>query len=473
MTTKRKAEIQRKLTLASIPRPPKDLAGKIKADIPRYLNAESERERFSRSIGFNLRIAASIIVLVSSLFAMLYVLNEEEPAAKSAADHSPVLLQREATPAANTAMDELRVDIVQQAAPVQVAEAAPPSVMSPTAAPAPRRERASAVTADTTTAAVESGIEGRVEGGIAGGIIGGTVGSAMASRDEDASFPPAAPEPAPVPPPAPAPAPVAAQAPRMAIPSLVSEAYAAELTLTPKSVFGLTVDPEVFRRIKSTIEKGGRPAPTAVNVEALVNYFAGAPARRVKRGVRLEVEASPAPVEVDGHRGILRFTIDTAWLDVPERGSSPAVAADARLEIELNSNAVSHFEPIGDSAPDTESALLYNTSVTGLYEVHLRAPLQERQTVATIRLSYRSIADNKTHTVVRVVRGADFAKPWARSSRRHRLASLGALWGESLRGSSGGTDVARRAEELASQAPADAKARELAEVAVASSGGTR
>ncbi|HJQ40205.1 MAG TPA: hypothetical protein VKB93_23930, partial [Thermoanaerobaculia bacterium] len=72
---------------------------------------------------------------------------------------------------------------------------------------------------------------------------------------------------------------------------------------------------------------------------------------------------------------------------------------------------------------------------------------------------------------VRELHGSDFANPWTSASRRHRLASLGAVWGESLRDSRGGTDVAKRAEELASQAPRDERARELADVAAASSGG--
>jgi hypothetical protein len=252
---------------------------------------------------------------------------------------------------------------------------------------------------------------------------------------------------------------------------LVTEAYAATLQLAPKSVFGISTDPEVFRRIKTTIERGGRPSASAVNVEALVNYFAGAPARRVRRGVRLEVEGSPAPVGVNGHRGILRFTIDTASIDVPPRGSTPPIATDARLEIELNGGAVAHFAPIGDSTPITESALLHNVSVTGLYAVDLKTPVNQRETIATIRLHYKSVADGKRHTITRTLRGADFAKQWSNATRRHRLASLGALWGESLRGTGGGPDVARRAEELASQEPGDERARELAEVAIASSGG--
>jgi hypothetical protein len=134
---------------------------------------------------------------------------------------------------------------------------------------------------------------------------------------------------------------------------------------------------------------------------------------------------------------------------------------------------VAKFDAIGDSTSMRESALLHNVSVTGLYALDLRTPLQQRQTIATIRLHFRSIADGKEHTITRVLRGSDFAKQWVRASRRHRLASLGALWGESLRDRREGTDVARRAEELASQAPNDVRARELKEAAVASSGGLR
>jgi hypothetical protein len=254
--------------------------------------------------------------------------------------------------------------------------------------------------------------------------------------------------------------------------SLVPPAYADDLNLAPKSVFGISVDPSAFRRIRATIESGARPSPASVDVEALVNYFAGAPAHRV-RGVRMEAEASPPPVGANGHRAILRLTIDTGAVSVPEGGSVPPIAKDALLEIDFDRQAVEHIDPIGDSGTLVrENALLHNVSVTGLYALDLRTPLQPKQRVATIRLTYRSLEDGKKHTITREVRGSDFAKKqWASASRRHRLASLGALWGESLRSSSGGTDVARRAEELASQAPNDERARELKEVAVASSGG--
>jgi hypothetical protein len=71
------------------------------------------------------------------------------------------------------------------------------------------------------------------------------------------------------------------------------------------------------------------------------------------------------------------------------------------------------------------------------------------------------------------VHGEDLAKSWSRSSRRHRLASLGAVWAESLKGTPAGSEVVRRAEELATQDPGDVHARELARAVSASAAGGR
>ncbi len=485
MTSKRKAEIQRKLSLTVVPRPPADLLDRIKGDIPRYLDVEAERARFSRSIGFNLRIAASIIVLISVAAALFMLVPENRPnaitAMKESAPPAPKPMATAIDTAASlsapaAAADEVRVDIVQATTPPPRAAMAPELARNEAS---PRRDREFAL-------AEERGVEGGVEGGVAGGTVGGVVGGVMSAPQPQqvAEYAP------PMAPPAEVPAPVAAappppstitvteEAPMLrrktaASSSLVPPAFADDLNLAPKSVFGISVDSSVFRRIRTTIENGARPSPSSADVEALVNYFAGAPSRRVKRGVRLEAEASPAPVDANGKRGILRLTIDTAMVDVPQRGSVPPIGTDARLEIDFNSDAVERYEAIGDqSSLTTERALLHNTSVTGLYALELRTPLKARQRVATVRLHYRSLPDGKQHTIVRELHGSDFANPWTSASRRHRLASLGAVWGESLRGGSrGGTDVAKRAEELASQAPRDERARELAEVAAASSGG--
>ncbi|HEX7137428.1 MAG TPA: hypothetical protein VF219_06265, partial [Vicinamibacterales bacterium] len=87
MTTKRKAELQRRLSMASMPKPPAGLADRIKADIPDLLGTTRERERLSSSIAFNLRVAASIILLISSAYLCVQLLSraDRNPAATAAA----------------------------------------------------------------------------------------------------------------------------------------------------------------------------------------------------------------------------------------------------------------------------------------------------------------------------------------------------------------------------------------------------
>jgi hypothetical protein len=257
-------------------------------------------------------------------------------------------------------------------------------------------------------------------------------------------------------------------------PTLMSEAYASELSLRQKAdVFGISVDPNIFREMKTALQKGQHPSASVVNVDALVNYFAGPPDRAPRR-VALEVEASPAPVAADGDHAVLRFTIDTPRVAVGARESTPPVATDAHIDIEIDPKAVSSFHRIGgDITMASESMLLHNLSVTGLYSLELHPQLSAKQHVATVRLRYRSVTDGKSHVITRVVRGSDLAHDWARASRRHRLASLGAVWSESLKGAGARAEVAKRAEELATQEPKDTRARELANAASATAGGKR
>src|SRR5437764_15481390 len=80
MSPNRKADLQRKLAMAPIPKPPAGLAERIKSEIPQHLlvDARHERERLSRSISFNLRVAASIILLVGSVYLALNFLTRVE-----------------------------------------------------------------------------------------------------------------------------------------------------------------------------------------------------------------------------------------------------------------------------------------------------------------------------------------------------------------------------------------------------------
>ena len=77
MTRNRKADLQRKLTMAPVAKPPAGLADRIKSDIPQHFAFQtgSERTQLRKSAMFNLRIAASIILLVSSVYLALHLVS--------------------------------------------------------------------------------------------------------------------------------------------------------------------------------------------------------------------------------------------------------------------------------------------------------------------------------------------------------------------------------------------------------------
>src|ERR1043166_9390197 len=102
MSPNRKADLQRKLAMAPIPKPPAGLAERIKSDIPQHLlvDVRKERERLSRSIAFNLRMAASIILLVGSVYLALRVMTRAEVDKTAAEMPSNVVVQPKAGAAA-------------------------------------------------------------------------------------------------------------------------------------------------------------------------------------------------------------------------------------------------------------------------------------------------------------------------------------------------------------------------------------
>jgi von Willebrand factor len=479
MNSKHRAELQRKLTLNAVPRPPAGLAERIKADIPKYLEPETVPQRVTRSVTFNLRIAASVIVLVGAVVVAMTVARQR-PEKMAASATRPVIYApapREiaaadttTTVAAVSRTEEVQLDIVQEAPPVVARQLASGRIGLPDMAPQPQ----AAPTA---------------EGEVASSVERDFVEDAVEEVQKMAEFAPEAPAPAPPS----EPMSVAAAAPVMAAPAAppsvaqMNEDAAArfdrrqeraaagtagaelrgregKLELAKDNVFGISVDPRVFQDIRTTLQNGQRPAASAVDVEAIVNYFAGPPSRPARR-VSLEVEASPAVVPADGEHAVLRFTIDTP-------SGSGVAASDARIDVSIDDAAVAHAERIGDAGPiASESMIPYGTSVTGLYALEMKPGVTSRQLVATVRLHYT--ANGKPDTITRIVEGRDLMKSWQRSSRRHRLASLGALWAETLKGTAAGVDVAQRAEELATQEPSDVRARELARAASASAPGGR
>ena len=462
MTTKRKAELQRRLSMASVPKPPAGLADRIKSDIPDLLGTTRERQRLSSSIAFNMRVAASIILLISSAYLCVRLLSRADrsetappmmrmavktvPAKLQPAEEAPKkdALSAQSAPAEPSAASEPRAPKPEPERPAPAlqesirVEAESPArrrdevvAQSPVVANAPEPAPAPVASAPPPSAVTEAKAQNtmsRVAGSVADGVAGGVMSG------------------------------------------IASPARAADIDLAArKEVFGISVDANAFTHVKDAIEHGERPR--TVNVEALINYFAGPPEHRAPREIGLEVEASPAPVSAGARAFIIRTTIDTARQAIESGASVPPAATDVRLEIDLDGNSVVSHRLAGSSAPlsSFEETLLKNVSVTALYEVELRANLPWKQPIATVRLHYRSIANGREKTITRVVHASEVGRPWSEASRRHRLATLGAIWGETLKDAPGATDVARRAEELANQEPMDAKARELAMLASASS----
>jgi hypothetical protein len=466
MNSNRKADLQRRLSMKAVPRPPAGLADRIKADIPKYLEPETERGRFSRTVAFPMRIAASILLVVTSLVVTVYLVEAPHQEKASVATPGPFAPASRALPqpaAASTAPEEVRFEVAEETA----VELPPIAMAPPPPIAAQRRERADTV-APTQVAEsgverdAETGVSGSVAGGVAGGMVGGVVRNAepqsVVAQDmatAEAAAPAMAP--APVAPPA-----MAEAAPARA--SLTAIGRTAQKMVNTE-VLGISVDPQNFHRIRETLESGGRPAASEVDVEAIVNYFAGPPARRPRRGVALDVELSPAAIEAEGDHAVLRFSIDTP------AANAPAVS-NVRVEVVVNDKVVSSHQRIGgtESLP-AQSVLPNGTSVTGLYALELRPNLNAAQLVATVRLHYT--LNGRPSTISRYVHGRDLPRNWQLASRRHRLASLGAVWGETLKGAAPGFDIARRAEELVTQDPKDERAKELAAAANASADGSR
>ena len=485
MNSKRRAELQRKLSLSAVPRPPAGLRERIRADIPDYLEVQKDRSRFAGAVAFNMRVAAAVLLLVTSL-AVAFVFvdrNAEMKTADATPAARPIVFapqSRAISVPTASATEEVSLDITRD---TSATVTMPPQIIAANTAPpalSVRQERA--VETSAAERDMESGVEGRVSGRAAAPMAEGVV--SMDAITETRQIAEVAPVPPPAAPPAVAPPPppqdavrgaeritVTASAPAVApTVGFMSKAHAAEMSMEPKkSVFGVSVAPNAFDEVRAAIESGRRPVPGEVDVEALVNYFAGASRVSASEAVRLDVEASRAAVAADSDHAILRLSVDTSPATTP--GSLPPVASNVRIDVDFNDKVVAGVRRIGDADPLVpEPVVLSGTSVTALYAIELKPNLRTNQLVASVRFQYTSVANGHRRTVTRRIHSQDLARDWERASRRHRLATLGAVWGETLKGTAAALDLAERAEALATQDPKNPRARELADAASASDG---
>src|SRR5258708_21709658 len=144
MRPNRKADLQRKLTLAAIPTPPAGLAQRIKTDIPKHFpDSTAERQRLGSAVAFNVRVAASILLLVGSLFVALHILNRAvQDADQHMRDFSHSLENNKSPSAAASPVPKLP----QSASKVVTSTEEPPVTVAP---PEPKGRRAEAEIAET------------------------------------------------------------------------------------------------------------------------------------------------------------------------------------------------------------------------------------------------------------------------------------------------------------------------------------
>jgi hypothetical protein len=456
MTQKRKAELQRKLSMAPVAKPPSGLAERIKSDIPEYLRPQRDRERFSQSMAFSLRVAASIILLVTSVFLTMEMISRDKSGPVGVARTDALNPAAQAPPPPPAQEMSQNVAVMKDAAETHAE--APASTIAGGRKEA-KEERGTGQSAAAPLRAVAAppppAIEQQnaTESDIA--TVGGVTGKI--SRDnalvaESVQVTAAAPAVAPPAEPAPAyasktradaPPPTVAGAssrPVESVARLQRAAFASEESTEP---FGISTDPSVVDKLKKIIDRGDAP-PKNVDVAAVVNHFAGASTDDVD-DVRLQVEASQAPLETDG-TAIIRYTIDT-----------PANLTSAEVSIVLEKGVIASLRTIGGDRPLEAStgSLRAGQSATGLVEVKLKPDTPVGERVARVILRYRSPATLRTVQVTREVRAENLGQTWSAASRRHRLATLSAAWGESLSSAQRQEDLARTAQELAWEAPKD------------------
>lgn len=383
MTRNRKAELQRKLTMAPVAKPPAGLADRIKRDIPGHFafQAENERTQLRKSAMFNLRIAASIILLVSSLYLALHLVSRTG----SNIDMRSMTASKDAVapaPRANAALP--------------VTPPAPGSARMQERADLPPLPRVPPPTSIAAQTPRERIVEARHEES-----IGVTAAAPVLAADTSQTAPPitdsvaivnAAPAAAIAAPPPPSPAPEPPMATAEGGAPSRERTFAKSSTAPAPSESRDTVAAPVARNfiaVQQAISRG--ETPRDIDAFAFVQHFA-APERK-PADLHVEIEASATPL--DATKWLLRVSVDA-----PDKTSTT-------VDLTFGDAVAVHRSVIGSVAPNQ----------TALYEIEFEPNTEQDETIATVR------AGNVKSTL----RVADL-HPWNAASPRMKRASLAAAW---------------------------------------------
>lgn len=409
MTRNRKADLQRKLAMAAVATPPDGLADRIKNEIPNDLRFAPERARKQmRSAMFNLRIAASIVFLVSSLYFVVHLLS------RPGSNTSVVATLQERAPApapirqANVTLPNTPPQPgsmrTQQTADLPTLPGAPPSssigsgqpsmrlaekkheeavgmtagapayVDTVEAAPAPAEPIIVTSAAPSQGAAAEGFAPERATSDLAP-TAKTSAARSIASTQAGGSLAP--------PPPA-------------AAPELPGRA--ARDVATARN----------FVAIEESIDRG--ETPRNGDFDVIVRHFS-AP-ENIPSGTHVELEASTAPL--DATKRLLRVSVDAP--------------ASSREDITLT---------FGD-AIESHRALtrVLAPNETALYEIEFKRTATPDQIIASVKVG----------EVTRIIRGSDL-HPWNFASTRMKRASLAAAWAHTLQSRNRADAIVVRARE--------------------------
>jgi hypothetical protein len=464
MRPNRKADLQRKLTLAAVPTPPPGLAERIKTDIPKHFpDSTVERRRLGNAVAFNMRVAASILLLVGSLFTALYILNGRyQDEQRHMEDFSSSLKTNNPPSAAASPVPKL-----PQNAKVVTSTEEPPATVAP---PEPRRQVAENEIAETKA---KTGERQPADAGVlkdqkkdeATNGPGKELAELDKQRDDFRRAAPATAPAAPVAVPKPAPPPPASVPPEVTAKVATeqpSAAYGGRTAdgVNPTAAGAPTPHPAQQKDERDSSARKAAQAGSVQSAQApalagrakleraprdsvtsLVQHFSG-PAERPRRGVSLEADAAPSPV--DSTKGVLRISIDTVGDPAGFRYAPTPVATGARLEIEINGRTVASHRAVTSEPFTGGGTLEEGLSSTAVYEFQL-APGSSGQTVlATVRLHFRSATDGREQTIERTVSVRDIATSWDAASLRTKRASLAAAYADAR---SRGADTSAIAEK--------------------------
>lgn len=402
MTRNRKAELQRKLSMASLPTPPPDLARRIKDQIPGDLGLpiEHDRTRMRRSVAFDVRVAASILLLISAAFAGLQIFSRSKApagASRSIADarsigsrtspsaaiernrvsDEPRLLPTTPPPAprlTRQTREQAEETVLTAAAPEarsrQIADAATPIVAEPPMATASMPENSPAAPAATPPAMAD----------LANQATAKAAPSEEKSADSVAQTP--------------------ARAAAIQSPAGASSKVAGLLGASPKMQ---ARGGSAFAQAEALVRR--HEALDSDAAAAIIEHFA-LPASRPERSVRLETETIAFP-GVEPGTLFVRVSVDAA--------GGKTGGSDFHLTIEPadGSPATPRFEQVvapGAAATHVE-ALSLDTA---------------KDALAIVRLRYRD-PNGTDRAVERRILPTE-AVVWEKATPRGRAATLAALF---------------------------------------------